>query len=48
MPKLAGKQSITYTFTGKAVSIGQAYQKVLVTLNGFKAPVEELEVTTTY
>lgn len=48
VPKLGGKQSVTFTFTGKAVSVGQAYQKVLVTIEGFKAPVEELEVTTTY
>jgi uncharacterized repeat protein (TIGR01451 family) len=46
--KLGGKQSITYTFTGKAVSIGQAYQKVAVTVDGYKAPIEELEVTSTY
>jgi len=48
VPKLAGKQSLTYTFTGKAVSVGNAYQKVLVTIDGFRTPVEELEVTTTY
>jgi uncharacterized repeat protein (TIGR01451 family) len=45
---LPGKQSRTFTFTGKAVSIGQAYQKTVVTAEGFREPIEELEVTTTY
>jgi uncharacterized repeat protein (TIGR01451 family) len=48
IPKLGARQSVTYTYTGKAVSVGQAYQKVVVTVEGFKGPIEEMEVTTTY
>jgi uncharacterized repeat protein (TIGR01451 family) len=48
IPRLGARQSITYTFTGKATGVGQAYQKAIVTVEGFRAPIEEYEVTTTY
>jgi uncharacterized repeat protein (TIGR01451 family) len=48
IPSFPGKQSRTFTFTGKAVAVGQAYQKVQVTADGFRAPIDEIEVTTTY
>lgn len=48
IPRLGGRQSVTFTFTGKATGVGQAYQKAIVTVEGFRAPIEEYEVTTTY
>ena len=47
-PKLAPKQSLTYTYVGKGVEVGQAYTRVLVNCDEVKAPIEEVEVTNVY
>ncbi|MBM3903292.1 MAG: DUF11 domain-containing protein [Verrucomicrobia bacterium] len=48
IPKLEAGQGVTFSLTGRAVSEGKAYQKASVTVDGFKDPVEETEVTTLY
>ena len=46
--KLGAKESVTYTYVGKGVSAGQAYDKVIVNCDQVKAPIEEVEVTNVY
>jgi len=48
LPKLASKESVTYTYVGKGVSAGQAYDRVIVNCDQVKAPIEEVEVTNVY
>lgn len=48
LPKLEGGKSVSFSLTVRAVSAGKAYQKATVTVDGFKDPVEETEVTTVY
>lgn len=48
VPKLGAKESVTFTYVGKGVSAGQAYDKVIVNMDQVKAPIEEVEVTNVY
>lgn len=48
VPKLEAGKGVTFSLIGRAVSEGKAYQKASVTVDGFKDPVEETEVTTLY
>lgn len=46
--KLAPKESLTYTYVGKGVAAGQAYDKVIVNCDQVKASIEDVEVTNVY
>lgn len=48
VPKLASKESVTFTWSGKGVAAGQAYNKVSVMCDQVKAPIDEVEVTNVY
>jgi uncharacterized repeat protein (TIGR01451 family) len=46
--KLAPKQVVTYTIVVRGVSVGNSINKVVLTCNEIKSPVEETESTTVY
>ena len=48
VPKLAAKQSVTYTVTGKAVEIGDHRLVVTLTEDQLLSPVKEEESTRVY
>ena len=46
--KIAAKQTVTYTITVKGASVGDSRNKIILTADEFKTPVDEEESTTVY
>jgi hypothetical protein len=46
--KIAAKQTVTYTITVKGASVGDSRNKIILTSDELKTPVDEEESTTVY